>query len=72
MNLRNRLREVRLREGLTQQSLAQAVGVTRQTIIAVEKSKFRPSVELALKLALVLHTPLQEIFWLDDNEGEVS
>ena len=67
MNLGNRLRDVRLLRGLTQQSLAQAVGVTRQTIIAVEKGTTRPSVELALKLAHVLETPLPELFWLEDK-----
>jgi putative transcriptional regulator len=48
------------------------VGVTRQTIIAIEKGKFRPSVELALKLAVELNTPLQGIFWLGNNIGETS
>jgi putative transcriptional regulator len=67
MNLGNRIRDVRLLRGLTQQSLAQAVGVTRQTIIAVEKGTTRPSVELALKLAHVLGTPLPELFWLEDK-----
>lgn len=69
MNLHNRLKEIRLQKGLTQEFLAHTVGVTRQTIIAIEKSKFRPSVELALRLALALDTPLEEIFWLEDNEG---
>lgn len=69
MNLHNRLKEIRLQKGLTQESLAHTVGVTRQTIIAIEKSKFRPSVELALRLALALDTSLEEIFWLEDNEG---
>jgi len=71
MNLHNRLKEIRLQNGLTQESLAQAVGVTRQTIIAVEKSKFRPSVELALQLASALDTPLVEMFWLENDEGGV-
>jgi len=66
MILRNRLRDIRLQRGLTQQSLAQAVGVTRQTIIAVEKGSARPSVELALKLAGVLESPVAELFWLED------
>ena len=67
MNLCNRLKEIRLQKGLTQESLANAVGVTRQTIIAVEKEKFVPSVKLALELALALDTPLQDLFWLKDN-----
>ena len=65
MFLQNRLREFRLEESLTQESLAKAVGVTRQTIIAVEKLKFVPSVKLALELAEALGKPVGEIFWLD-------
>lgn len=72
MRLANRLKQVRLEKELTQELLAQAVGVTRQTIIAIEKGKFRPSVELALELALALDTPLQDIFWLQDSEGDIS
>jgi len=69
MVLHNRLRELRLRQGLTQVSLANTVGVTRQTIISVEKGKFVPSVKLALRLADTLGTPLEDVFWLDDNKG---
>ena len=64
MFLHNRLKETRLQKNLTQESLAGAVGVTRQTIIAIEKEKFVPSVKLALQLASALDTPLDQIFWL--------
>lgn len=67
--LRNRLRELRLQQGLTQVTLAERVGVTRQTIIAVEKGKFVPSVKLALRLADTLGTPLEDVFWLNDDKG---
>jgi len=70
MILRNRVREIRQEKGLTQQSLADQVGVTRQTIIAIEKSKFAPSVKLALELAAALAAPLEEMFWLEKVEGE--
>ncbi len=69
MNLCNRLKEIRLQKELTQESLANAVGVTRQTIIAVEKARFVPSVKLALELASALGTPLKDLFWLEDNKG---
>jgi putative transcriptional regulator len=72
MTLGNRLREVRLQKGLTQESLADAVGVTRQTVIAVEKGRFVPSVKLALELTAALETPLQRVFWLEDTEGRKS
>ncbi|MEJ2733132.1 MAG: helix-turn-helix transcriptional regulator [Anaerolineae bacterium] len=70
MLLRNRLKEIRLQKGYTQESLGQAVDVTRQSIIAIEKGRYRPSVELALKLARVLESPIDEIFWLEENQGE--
>jgi len=68
MNLCNRLKEIRLQKELTQESLAEAVGVTRQTIIAIEKEKFVPSVKLALELALALNTSLQDLFWLESRK----
>lgn len=70
MLLHNRLKELRLQKGYTQDILAQAVGVSRQSIIAVEKGKYKPTIELALKLALTLDNPVEKIFWLQDNHGE--
>lgn len=69
MLLRNRLRELRQTKGLTQEALGRRVGVTRQTIIAVEKGKFVPSVRLAIELASALGTPLEEVFWLEEVKG---
>ncbi len=69
MNLHNCLKEIRLQKNLTQESLADTVGVTRQTIIAVEKGKFVPSAKLALELASALDTPFEKIFWLEDSRG---
>jgi putative transcriptional regulator len=69
MTLRNRVKEIRLRRELTQESLAAAVGVTRQTIIAIEKGKFGPSVRLALRLASALEVSVAEMFWLEDAGG---
>ncbi len=69
MNLHNRLKEIRLHKNLTQESLATTVGVTRQTIIAVEKEKFVPSVKLALELASALDTPIEQVFWLESSQG---
>jgi len=70
MRLHNRVRERRLQLELTQEVLASVVGVTRQTIIAIEKGGYTPSVELALKLARALQSPVEQLFWLDaDHEG---
>jgi putative transcriptional regulator len=71
MNLRNRVKELRLDRNLTQANLADEVGVTRQTIIAVEKGKFVPSVKLALELASALRTSLENVFWLENSSGEM-
>lgn len=62
--LSNCLRAIRLAKGLTQEALAEKVGVTRQTIIAIEKAKFIPSVKLALELAAALGVSLDEVFQL--------
>lgn len=66
MELHNRLRDFRLRNGLTQEALADAVGVTRQTVIAIEKRRHAPSVTLALRLARALDVPLESLFWVED------
>jgi putative transcriptional regulator len=70
MSLHNRLRELRNQKGLTQETLAREVGVTRQTIIAVEQGRYVPSVKLALELSAALNMPLQQVFWLSGDEGE--
>jgi putative transcriptional regulator len=69
MILRNRIRDLRRQKTLTQQHLAERVGVTRQTVIAVEQGKFAPSVRLALQLALALEVSVHEAFWLEDEKG---
>lgn len=58
----NTVHTVRLERGMTQEALAEKVGVTRQTIIAVEKGNYTPSVALALKLATVLKVSVEDIF----------
>lgn len=72
MELRNRLKEIRLKKQFTQEALADMVGVTRQTIIAIEKGKFVPSVKLALALARALNVSLDDLFWLDNPKGGES
>jgi DNA-binding XRE family transcriptional regulator len=67
--LQNRLREERRGRGLTQKQLAGRVGVSRQSIIAIERGSRAPSVALALALARQLSTPVEALFWLDKGEG---
>lgn len=58
----NFLHALRIKKGLTQEALAEAVGVTRQTIISIEKGNYTPSVLLALKLAGVFKVSVNDIF----------
>lgn len=58
----NCLQEYRTNANLTQEDLGKKVGVTRQTIIAIEKGNYTPSVLLALKIAKVLKLPVEQIF----------
>lgn len=60
----NSIHKVRHNAGLTQEQLAEAVGVTRQTIIAIEKGSYTPSVLLALKFAKFFKLPVEELFIL--------
>jgi putative transcriptional regulator len=64
MELHNQVKENRIRLELTQEALAKLVSVTRQTIIAIEKGGYTPSVVLALKLARALEAPWEQLFWL--------
>lgn len=61
----NRVRELRaIGPGMTQQALAEAVGVSRQTIIAIEQGRYSPSLEVALKIAAAFGEPVERVFWL--------
>ncbi|MEE4639995.1 MAG: helix-turn-helix transcriptional regulator [Wenzhouxiangella sp.] len=52
---------------MTQQTLAEKVGVSRQTIIAIESGRYSPSLEVALKLAQIFKRPVEDLFWLPDS-----
>jgi putative transcriptional regulator len=60
--LRNTIRELRAGREMTQQELADAIGVTRQTVIAIEQDKYSPSLETAFKIAMVFGVPLEQVF----------
>ena len=61
--VRNSIRMLRFHHGeMTQQDLADRVGLTRQTIIAVEQGRYSPSLEAAFKIARVFGVPLEEVF----------
>jgi putative transcriptional regulator len=64
--MRNNLKIRRKELGLRQEDVANQLGVTRQTIIAIENDKYNPTLELAMKLARLLNTTVEEIFQLDE------
>lgn len=61
--IRNRIRELREDAGgMTQQALADAVGITRQTVNAIESNKYSPSLEVAFEIARIFKVPLERVF----------
>lgn len=66
--MKNRLEELRKQRGVRQEDLAQALGVSRQTVISLEKGKYNPSLALAFKLARYFGMDIEEIF--DDSDEQ--
>ena len=64
--MKNKLEELRKQRGVRQEDLAQALGVSRQTVISLEKGKYNPSLALAFRLARYFAMPIEEIF--DDSD----
>lgn len=63
--IQNAVRKLRfLKDEMTQEELSKRVGVTRQTIVAIEKGNYDPSVSLALRIARTFGVPLEEVFFL--------
>lgn len=60
--LRNTIRELRAVRSMTQQELADLIYVTRQTVIAIERDKYSPSLEVAFRIAHVFGVPLEQVF----------
>lgn len=64
--MENDLRALRERLGLTQAQLAERVGVSRQTINAIETSRYNPTLPLAIRLARLMQRPVEEVFHVDE------
>ena len=64
--MKNRIRELRVKHDMTQEKLAQTVGVRRETIIFLEQGKYNPSLRLAHNVAKALKTSIDELFTFDD------
>ncbi|MGV3631499.1 MAG: helix-turn-helix transcriptional regulator [Bacteroidota bacterium] len=66
--MKNNIKSERARINLTQEELAQKVGVSRQSVNAIESNKYTPSTVLALKIARVLDRKIEELFELEDDD----
>lgn len=62
----NEIRSLRTRNDMTQQELADRVGVTRQTVVAIEANKYSPSLEVAFRIARVFDVALERVFGYED------
>ncbi|MFA9390680.1 MAG: helix-turn-helix transcriptional regulator [Prolixibacteraceae bacterium] len=69
--IENNIRKLRFNANeMTQQELANKTGVTRQTIVAIEKGKYSPTLELAFRISLVFNIPLNEVFSFHPDEPD--
>jgi putative transcriptional regulator len=68
--LKNRLEEMRKQRGMTQEELADALEVSRQTIGSLENGRYNPSILLAYKIARYFHTGIEDIFTYEEQEHE--
>lgn len=68
MKLKNRLKELRARDGLNQTDLAKKAGVSRQTISLLERDEYTPSVVIALKIAQIFNENVENVFRLVEEE----
>ena len=67
----NRIRALRFARGeMTQAELAELIGVTRQTVIAIEQGRYSPSLEMAFQIAHAFKVPIDEVFQYPDSEEE--
>ncbi len=63
----NRVKEIRKKLGLTQAQLAEIVGVSRVSIVAIETGRYIPTIETALRISQALNTPIDQLFWLKED-----
>lgn len=68
MKLKNRLKELRARDGLNQTELAKLAGVSRQTISLLEREEYTPSIVIALKIAQIFNESVENVFRLVEEE----
>lgn len=66
--MENKVKIARIQVSLTQQQLAEKIGVTRQTISLIEKGKYNPTLKLCLDICYVVNKTLDEVFWIEREE----
>lgn len=66
--MKNRVKNFRTELNLTQAELSEKLGVSRQTVNAIENGRYNPSTALSLKLGIILNKKVEEIFSLEDND----
>jgi len=64
----NHIKEIRQKRGITQIKMAEDLQITRQTVNAIEKNKYNPSLELALKLIAYFDVPIEDMFYLEETK----
>ncbi len=70
--MRNKIKVYRAMHDLTQEDLAQAIGVTRQTILAIEKGKYVPSLDLAFRIARRFNVSVEDVFQYDEEPRTID
>ncbi|MEY8463534.1 helix-turn-helix transcriptional regulator [Streptococcus merionis] len=70
LELKNRLKELRARDGYNQTDLANLAKVSRQTISLIERGEYQPSIVIALKIAKIFNEPVDNVFRLEGEEEE--
>jgi putative transcriptional regulator len=68
--MKNRIKVYRAMRNLTQEALAEQLGVTRQTILAIEKGKYDPSLELAFRISLLFRVPIDKMFFYESSSED--
>ena len=68
--MKNQVKLARVKVNLTQQKLADIVGITRQTVSLIEKGKYNPSLKLCLQICYAVNAKLDEIFWIEQEDFE--
>lgn len=68
--LYNQVKKMREEKGISQTEFGKLCGVSRQTVSSIERGDYHPSIVLAIKIAHIFDKPVEELFWLEDEENE--